>query len=166
MSANAIARRRDNSARSCALGCLPAASRLCKQYFRIFSPNTGMIFVVISHLSRTEPTQLPWLLPTWTEMPVELARSGIPIEPNHVYVIPPGQELTVKDGYFGVRPRSKAKGWSNVITLFLDSLVLSRKPAGVAVILSGCDSDGAAALRNFSGKGGITIAQELTSAYR
>ena len=70
----------------------------------------------------------------------------------------------MEDGCFRVRPRSRLTGWSNVITLFLESLARRRRPAEVAVILSGMYADGAAALRDFHGKGGITIAQELTSA--
>ena len=132
--------------------------------FRKLSPATGMTFVIIPHLSRTEPTILPEMLSHWSTMPAQLADPGLTIESNHIYVIPPGQEILVRDAHFGVRPRSKVRGWSNVITLFLDSLTEWRKPAGIAVILSGVDHDGAAALREFHSKGGITIAQDPKSA--
>ncbi len=126
--------------------------------------DTGMAFVVIPHLNRTLPTHLPWLMSQWTSMPAELARTGLVLQPNHIYVIPPGQEIAVRDGSFGVQPRSKAFGWSNVITLFLDSLARWRRPPGIAVILSGFDADGAAALRAFHRQGGVTIVQDLKSA--
>ena len=132
--------------------------------FRRIRTDTGMAFVIVPHISRTLPTRLPWLISRWTQMPAELAQTGLALEPNHIYVIPPGQEITVQDGSFGVRPRSKASGWSNVITLFLDSLVRFRRPPGIAVILSGFDSDGAAALRAFHRQGGVTIVQDLKSA--
>ncbi len=136
-----------------------------KTIFEHLNPHTGMAFVVISHVGPTQPTYLPQLLHSWSSMPAELAHRGQLIEPNHVYIIPPGQEILLGNGHFRVQPRSKNYGWSNVITLFLDSLVKSaRMPAGVAVILSGLDSDGAAALEEFHGKGGITIAQDLQSA--
>lgn len=135
-----------------------------KTIFQQLSPDTGMAFIVISHVSRTEPTKLPWLLSMWSKMPVNLARNGMVVKPNHIYVIPPGQEITVGDGHFAARPRSKRRGWSNVITVFLDSLVKSRKPAGVAVILSGMDADGAGALQEFNNQGGLTIVQDLESA--
>lgn len=135
-----------------------------KTIFQQLSANTGMGFVVIPHLSRTYPTQLPFLLSTWSEMPAEFAAAGMPIEGNHIYVIPPGQEITVEDGHFGVQPRSSVKGWSNVITLFLKSVSRIKHPAGVAVILSGVDADGSAALQDFHARGGIVIAQDPSSA--
>lgn len=132
--------------------------------FRRIRINTGWAFVVIPHLSRKLPTNLPWLISCWTRMPAEIAQSGLVLRPNHIYVIPPGQEIRVEDGTLAIQPRSKSWGWSNVITLFLDSLVRFRTPPGIAVILSGFDADGAAALRAFHRQGGITIVQDLKSA--
>jgi chemotaxis response regulator CheB len=125
-----------------------------------------MVFVVISHVSRVGPTQLPWLLSRWSKMPAQLARRRLVLQPNHIYVIPPGQEMMLEDGHFHVQPKSKLRGWSNVVTLFLESLVRWRKPPGVAVILSGLDADGAAALQTFRQRGGITIVQDLRTAER
>ncbi|HEX7958888.1 MAG TPA: chemotaxis protein CheB [Terriglobales bacterium] len=64
---------------------------------------------------------------------------------------------------FRCDPRSKVWGWTNVGSVFLESLAKSRH-AGVAVILSGLDKNGAAALESFKRKGGITIVQEPKSA--
>lgn len=69
------------------------------------------------------------------------------------------------DRFFSVRPRSKLLGWSNVYTVFLNSLSQSRHP-GIAVVLSGPDEDGSAALRGFKQSGGITVVQEPKSAER
>jgi two-component system, chemotaxis family, protein-glutamate methylesterase/glutaminase len=136
-----------------------------RRIFERLNPNTGMTFVVVPHLSRAHPTLLPELLAEWSGMPSCLIRDGLALEPNHVYTIPPGEEITVNDGCFRVRPRSKHYGWSNVITLFLESLIEFRRPPGIAVILSGYDADGAAALAAFRKLGGVTIAQDLASAY-
>jgi two-component system, chemotaxis family, protein-glutamate methylesterase/glutaminase len=97
-------------------------------------------------------------------MPVQEARAGLAVEPNHIYVVPHGSELNLEDERFCLRPRSKPHGWPNIITLFLDSLTKCRKPPGVAVILSGLDCDGSAALRKFQSQGGITIAQDPDTA--
>ena len=132
--------------------------------FRQLSPHTGMAFVIVAHVSRSDPTLLPYLLARWSKMPAEVASSGLVLKPNHIYTIPPGKEITIKDGYFDVRPRSKVFGWPNVITLFLNSLAAWSKPPGIAVILSGLGDDGAAALRGFESNGGVTIAQDLRSA--
>ena len=129
---------------------------------RRLSSNTGMAFVVIHHLSRYS-THLPLLLAGCTSMPVEFVVPGRIILPNHVYVLPSGQEMKICDGHFSLRPRSKVWGWTNVVSLFLESLTNSRHQ-GIAVILSGLDKDGAEALEAFKRNGGITIVQEPKSA--
>jgi chemotaxis response regulator CheB len=128
------------------------------------SPTLGMAVVVIPHLSRTQPTWLPWLLSTWSSLPSEMAQDGVVFKPNHVYVIPPGKEIAVADAHFVARQRSKSHGWSNVITIFLNSLVSSGHHPCVAVILSGMDADGAAALAGLHEFGGITIVQQPGTA--
>ncbi|HEY7417459.1 MAG TPA: chemotaxis protein CheB [Ktedonobacteraceae bacterium] len=129
-----------------------------QELFRALSPQTGMAFVVIHHLRKEHPTLLPGILSKCTEMKTDLARSGMSIEPNHVYVIPSGAEITVCDSTLEAQPRTVNRGWSNVVTLFLASLTQSSHP-GIAVILSGMDKDGAAGLKDFKQHGGVTIAQ-------
>lgn len=96
-------------------------------------------------------------------MHVELGSPGLHVEPDHVYILPSGKEMTVADGHFLLQPRSKLGGWTNVFTLFLDSLADSRHP-GIAVVLSGLDHNGSAALKAFRENGGITIVQSPESA--
>jgi chemotaxis response regulator CheB len=130
--------------------------------FRGLPSNTGMAFVVLHHVRR-RPTLLPEILRGCTSMPVLIAADDLPIRPDHVYVLSSGTEMTLTDGRLMIRPVRKAAGWSTVITTFLLSLANSRHP-GVAIILSGLDEDGTAALTALKRHGGITIAQELSSA--
>src|SRR5262249_55788826 len=135
-----------------------------KTIFEGLCPGTGLAFVVIHHL-RSVPTRLPQLLSAWTEMGVELALNGGVVCPNSVYVLPSGMEIALSDGSFALQPQRKCAGFSNVLTLFLKSLSKSGH-LGVAVILSGVDADGAAALEAFRRHGGITIAQDPRTAER
>jgi two-component system, chemotaxis family, protein-glutamate methylesterase/glutaminase len=128
------------------------------------SPNLGMAIVIIPHLSRTRPTWLPWLLSSWSAMPMEEVGDGMSFQPNHIYVIPRGQEIAVADNHFTARPRSKSRGWSDVITIFLNSLVSSRHHPCIAVLLSGLDADGAAALAGLHELGGLIIVQDPRTA--
>lgn len=146
------------------IGMSAGAVKPLKELFEAISPNTGMAFIVVHHLHKI-PTLLPDILAKRTEMAVQLASPGQELEPNHVYILPSGQELTVADGHFLVGPRTKLRGWTNVFTLLLDSLSKSHHQ-GVAVVLSGLDKDGAAALGKFNETGGITIVQAPKSAER
>jgi chemotaxis response regulator CheB len=97
-------------------------------------------------------------------MPVELITERLLIQPNRVFIIPAHRDLHVLDGEFRLKPISKPRGWPDVITVFLRSLTLNWEGKLIAVIVSGYDGDGAAALCGIKDVGGITIAQRLDTA--
>src|ERR1700722_4794970 len=97
-------------------------------------------------------------------MPVELITERLLIQPNHVFIIPAQRDLHVLDGEFRLRAISKPRGWPDVITVFLRSLTQHWAGKIIAVIVSGYDGDGAAALCGIKEVGGITIAQKLETA--
>lgn len=123
----------------------------------------GVAIVIVNHL-RSVATLLHEILPKHTEMPVELISERLDIQPNHVFIIPEKRDLHVIDGEFRLKPISKPRGWPNVITIFLSSLVKNWDGKLVAVIVSGYDGDGADALCAIKKVGGITIAQKPDSA--
>ena len=123
----------------------------------------GVAIVIVNHM-RTMPTQLHEILPNYTSMPVDLITDKLTVEPNHVFIIPANRDLHVVDGEFRLKPISKPRGWPDVITVFLRSLTRGWEGKLVAVIVSGYDGDGAAALCGIQQVGGITIAQKLSTA--
>jgi len=123
----------------------------------------GVAIVIVNHL-RTVATRLHEILPRYTEMAVELIAEGLLIQPNRVFIIPARRDLHVLDGGFRLKPISKPRGWSDVITVFLRSLTEHWDGKLIAVIVSGYDGDGAAALCGIKEVGGITIAQKLETA--
>ena len=131
------------------LKCLPA--------------DLGVAVVIVNHITRF-PTQLHTILPNYTAMPVELISDRLRIEPNRVFIIPENRDLHAEGGEFRLRPISKPRGWPDVITVFLRSLIAHWDGKLVAVIVSGYDGDGAAALCGIRQAGGITIAQRLDTA--
>jgi two-component system, chemotaxis family, protein-glutamate methylesterase/glutaminase len=140
-------------------GGLDAYTRL----LRHLPVDMGVAIVIVNHL-RTMATMLHEILPRYTEMPVELITERLLIQPNHVFIIPEQRDLHVLDGEFRLQPVSKPRGWSDVITVFLRSLTQHWDGKLIAVIVSGYDGDGAAALCGIREVGGITIAQKLDTA--
>jgi len=140
-------------------GGLDAYTRL----LRHLPGDMGVAIVIVNHL-RTVATQLDEILPRFTGMPVELITERLLIEPNHVFIIPENRDLHVLDGEFRLQPISKPRGWPDVITVFLRSLTQNWDGKLIAVIVSGYDGDGAAALCGIKEVGGITIAQKLETA--
>jgi two-component system chemotaxis response regulator CheB len=135
-----------------------------KRIIRGIPAGAGLAIVVINHMRRRAQVTLPEILQKETSMPVELITQGMLPERNHVYVIPPNCDLTLRDGAFHLETLSKPHGWPNVVTIFLESLASSWKGCRAAVILSGLDSDGAAALRSIKAGGGVTFAQKPETA--
>jgi two-component system, chemotaxis family, protein-glutamate methylesterase/glutaminase len=123
----------------------------------------GVAIVIVNHL-RVVATQLPEILPRYTKMPVELITEKLDIDPDHVYIIPAKRDLHVLNGEFHLKPISKPRGWPDVITVFMRSLTEHWKGKLIAVIVSGYDGDGAAALCGIKEVGGITIAQKPDTA--
>src|SRR5450756_706757 len=140
-------------------GGLDAYTRLLKH----LPANMGVAIVIVNHL-RSVATHLHEILPRYTQMPVELITEKLLIEPNHVFIIPEQRDLHVLNGEFRLKPISKPRGWPDVITVFLRSLTQHWAGKLIAVIVSGYDGDGAAALCRIKEVGGITIAQKLDTA--
>ena len=133
------------------------------QLLKHLPPETGIAVVIVNHARKTS-NALHQVLPHSTNMPVELITEGLSIQPNHVFIVPAGRDLRVLDGTFRLRPMSKPKGWPDVITIFLRSLAQNWGGKLVAVIVSGLDADGAAALREIKEAGGTTMAQAPDTA--
>jgi two-component system, chemotaxis family, protein-glutamate methylesterase/glutaminase len=140
-------------------GGLDAYTRL----LRNLPADMGVAIVIVNHV-RTVATLLHEILPRYTEMPVELITERLLIQPNHVFIIPEQRDLHVLDGEFRLKPISKPRGWPDVITVFLRSLTQHWSGKLIAVIVSGYDGDGAAALCGIKEVGGVTIAQKLDTA--
>jgi len=140
-------------------GGLDAYIRLLK----CIPADMGVGIVIVNHITLM-PTQLHEVLPHFTSMPVELITESLVIEPDHVYIIPSNRDLHVEEGVFHLKPISKPRGWPDVITVFLKSLTSYWDGKLIAVIVSGYDGDGAAALCGIKEVGGITLAQKLSTA--
>ena len=140
-------------------GGLDAYIRLLKH----LPADMGVAVVIVNHITAM-PTQLHEVLSRFSRMPVELITEDLQIEPNRVYIIPANRDLHVDGQVFHLTPISKPRGWPDVITVFLQSLTRLWDGKLIAVIVSGYDGDGAAALCGIKAVGGITIAQKLATA--
>jgi chemotaxis response regulator CheB len=155
-----------NSAKDFPVVCVGGSAGGLDAYTRLLKhlpADMGVAIVIVNHL-RKVATLLHEILPNYTKMPVELITERLDIEPNHVYIIPEKRDLHVLDGEFRLKPISKPRGWPDVITVFMRSLTENWEGKLVAVIVSGFDGDGAAALRGIKEVGGITIAQKPDTA--
>ena len=156
----------DPSVKNFPIVCVGGSAGGLDAYIRLLQnlpADMGVAIVIVNHIT-SMPTHLHEVLPCFTTMPVELITESLLIEPNRVFIIPENRDLHVHDGEFHLKPISKPRGWPDVITVFLRSLTRHWDGKLIAVIVSGYDGDGAAALCGIKEAGGITIAQKLSTA--
>ena len=129
-----------------------------KALFDAMPSNTGMAFVVISHIYPAAHSQLAEILSRHTTMKVMLAASGMPIMANKVYVIPGDADLLIEnDALKVVSPRTRRNAQ---VDLFFSSLATAIGARAIGVVLSGYDGDGSEGCRRIKAFGGITFAQD------
>ncbi len=124
-------------------------------------PDTGMAFVIISHMNPTAHSQLAKILQRHTKMPVIVAFEALSILANHVYVIPPDADLTIENYRFKViSPRISR---NKQVDIFFVSLAEAMGVRAVGIILSGYDGDGTEGCRHIKANGGKTFAQDMSA---
>ena len=154
------------SAGSFPIVCVGGSAGGLDAYIRLLQwlpADMGVAVVIVNHL-RTVTTRLHHILPNHTRMPVTLITEGLRVEPDQVFIIPEQRDLHVRDGVFRLEPISKPRGWPDVITVCLKSLTRNWNGPLIAVIVSGFDGDGAAALCDIREAGGVAIAQRPDTA--
>ncbi|MDB6034258.1 MAG: cheBR, two-component system, chemotaxis family, CheB/CheR fusion protein [Verrucomicrobiales bacterium] len=123
-----------------------------------------MALVLVQHLDPSHESLLTKLLDQCTVLPVVEVSHNTPIEPNHVYVIPPNKTMIVSGGRLKLLPRKAQIGPLRSIDTFLESLAGELGPRAIGVVLSGTASDGTIGLQRIKEEGGITFAQDDRSA--
>src|SRR4051812_17267011 len=123
-----------------------------------------MAFVVIQHLDPTHGSMLAEALAPATTMKVATAVSGMRVEPGHVYVIPPNHDLALDENSLVLVPREKSRKLHLAIDFFFRSLAEQRGAQAIGVVLSGSGTDGTEGLRAIRAEGGITFAQDPSTA--
>jgi two-component system, chemotaxis family, CheB/CheR fusion protein len=124
--------------------------------------SAGFAVLVISHLDRTQQSQLDEVLKRHAVMPVERLSHMRKIEHDRVFVLPEDAVVTALDGHF--RLSRRGAGAHMPIDLCLSSLAEDPDVQAAAVILSGAGSDGAAGVIDLKATGGFVIAQSPGSA--
>jgi two-component system CheB/CheR fusion protein len=126
--------------------------------------NSGIGYVLVQHLDPMHASILAELLARASAIPVLQATDGQRIEADHVYVIPPGTEMTLADGHLELAPRERTGGPARSIDVFFRSVAGVHGSDAIGVVLSGTGSDGALGLEAIKAAGGITFAQAPASA--
>jgi two-component system, chemotaxis family, CheB/CheR fusion protein len=135
-----------------------------EQFFGHMPADSGLAFVLIPHLDPSHASLLTEILQRAIGMPVHEALDQIPVEANHVYVIPPNRDMAVFHGVLQLTVPEQPRGQRLPIDGFLRSLAEDRQEHAIGIILSGTGFDGTLGCRAILGSGGLTLVQDPATA--
>jgi two-component system CheB/CheR fusion protein len=142
-------------------GGVEAISELLKS----LSPSTGMAYVYIQHQNPEHESKLVNVLSRITTMQVLQPKNGEKIKANHLYIIPPDKEITIKSGAIKLEDRvSKSIQYS--IDHFFISLANTQKQGIIGILLSGASTDGTMGLKAIKASNGFTYTQDESAQFQ
>ena len=134
-----------------------------EELFNHLPVDSGAAFVVIQHLSPDFKSLIKELLERSTEMRVYLVTEGMELQPNSVYLIPPGKSFIIDTNLLPLEERKQDKNNQQELKFPLDllfkSLAKNYGENAIGVILSASGSDGTRGLRAINEAGGIALVQ-------
>jgi len=135
-----------------------------EEFFKSLPPDTGIGYVIVTHLDPDKKDILPELLQRCTRMPVVQAGNGMAVLPDHVYVIPPNKDMTISGGVLMLQQQSMPRGVRMPIDVFLRSLAVDWREMAIGIIFSGMGSDGVFGVKAIKEKNGTVMVQAPTEA--
>ena len=146
-----------------AIGASAGGLEALEKLFDGLSCDSGATFVVIQHLSPDHKSMMANLLSRHTMMPVVMVEQDMAIEPDRVYLIPPGSIMHMGNGILSLTPKNP-RTLTLPIDVFFKSMAAHYGARSVGVVLSGTGSDGTRGAASINDAGGFLIAQEPENA--
>jgi len=146
------------------IGASAGGLEACTKLLDALPASTGMTLIVIQHLDPFHESMMVELLSGHTSLVVLQATDGMPVEPDHVYVIPPGTYLAVGDGVLHLTQPQARHGARLPFDFLLRSIAEEYGARAACVVLSGTGADGSIGLKAIKERSGLVIAQDPDEA--
>jgi two-component system, chemotaxis family, CheB/CheR fusion protein len=147
-----------------AIGASAGGLEACKKLVAALPAGSGMAFILVQHLDPTHESMMVELLAGHTSMTVLQAADNMPLQREHLYIIPPATYLSVKGGTLQLSRPQAPRGGGLPFDFLLHSLAEEYGKRAVCVVLSGTGADGSLGLVTVKKKGGLVIAQDPEEA--
>src|SRR5688572_10223011 len=135
-----------------------------KTFFSKVPPDSGLAFVVVVHLAPGHESHLAEILQPHAGVTVRQVTEAVPIERDHVYIIPPGSYLGTVDTHLRLSALRDKRHERGPIDHFFRTLAATHDGEAVGVILSGTGSDGTLGIKAVKEHGGLTVVQDPDEA--
>jgi two-component system CheB/CheR fusion protein len=146
------------------IGASAGGIRALRDFFAAVPADTGLAYVVILHLSPDHDSKLAEVLQAVAAIPVTQVQGAVKIAPDHVYVIPPNQSLSMYDGALALSDVQGFEERRAPVDIFFRTLAESRGDRAVSVVLSGTGANGSMGLKRVKERGGVAFVQDPNEA--
>lgn len=147
-----------------AIGASAGGLEAFEAFFDHLSPETGAAFVIIQHISPGGKSMLSDILQKHTKMTILEVSNGMRPKPDHIYLNPPGKEVTLFQSAFMLEEPVTSRGLRLPIDNFFRSLALDKGNQAICIVLSGTGSDGTLGLKAIKESAGMAMVQEVEQA--
>ncbi|HKR58872.1 MAG TPA: chemotaxis protein CheB [Pyrinomonadaceae bacterium] len=146
------------------LGASAGGIQALREFFSKVPRDSQMAYVVILHMSPEHESKLAEILQVSSPIPVAQVQQRVKVQPNHVYVIPPNQNLAMNDGHIELKYVIGVEERRSPVDLFFRTLAETKEDFAVSVILSGTGADGSMGLKRVKEYGGVAFVQDPAEA--
>jgi two-component system, chemotaxis family, CheB/CheR fusion protein len=147
-----------------AIGASAGGLEALEQFFHNMKEDSGMAFIVIQHLDPNYKGMMPDLIRKMTKMNVIQVSDRLKVSPDTIYLIPPNKNMSILNGRLHLLDFVEIHGVRLPINFFFHSLADDMGERSIGIILSGMGSDGTLGLQSIKERGGLTMAQEPSTA--
>ncbi len=141
------------------IGASAGGIEALREFFREMPPDSGMAFVIVTHLNPERHSVLDEVVGRFTTMPVTTAENGVKVKPNEVYVLGEMATVVIEEGRLRIDQQDPDNRERKPVDLFFTSLAVERADFAAGVVLSGGDGDGTLGIKALKERGGLTMAQ-------
>ena len=146
------------------IGASAGGIQALQEFFKRVPVDSGIAYVVILHLSPDHDSQLASILQRETKIPVTKVSERVYIKPNHIYVVPPNQHLTIENSFIAISNNILMEERLAPVDIFFRTLADEHGPRSIAVILSGTGANGSMGLKRIKERGGACFVQNPREA--
>ena len=150
----------DRSTRTAVVGIGASAGGIdaLERLFRHMPTDTGMAFVIVTHLSPDRESLLPEIIARFTKMPVSPSSRA---EAHAQHRLCPARERPgrCERRRLQLRKLDPSRRERKPIDVFFSALAMDLGEYAAGIVLSGGDGDGALGVKAIKERGGITLAQ-------
>ncbi|HEX6813614.1 MAG TPA: chemotaxis protein CheB [Planctomycetota bacterium] len=146
------------------LGASAGGLEALEQFFSHTPIDSGVAFVVVTHLHAGHTSLMAELLARKTTMPIVEIAADTPVRADHVYTARPGFNLEITGGVLRAIAVDEAARRRMPIDSFFRSLAKDQKERAIGIVLSGNGTDGSLGIQEVKAELGMVMVQEEQSA--